>query len=198
MRRAVLGALAVLGADQLRHFGLHQLLRDRSHRLTNHVCVLIAQHLPDDLLDRHPVPTGHRRPPFVEALRTPTIMSAAVAGLRSIRPTRSYTNTRDVTRCSSDSGRQRTTRRQRRSFDRSVSQRAQCGAARIAKQQRSPRCCSSATGIARFSGSSRAARRQMLKYVITRGPTRPRGRCARSHGHLLLQPMPNTPRAARA
>jgi hypothetical protein len=27
MRRAVLAALAVLGADQLRHFGLHQLLR---------------------------------------------------------------------------------------------------------------------------------------------------------------------------
>jgi hypothetical protein len=29
--------------------------------------VLLAQHLPDDLLDRHPVPTGHCRPPFVEA-----------------------------------------------------------------------------------------------------------------------------------
>jgi hypothetical protein len=28
--------------------------------------VLLAQHLPEDLLDRHPVPTGHRRPPFVE------------------------------------------------------------------------------------------------------------------------------------
>jgi hypothetical protein len=51
-------------------------------------------------------------------------------------------------RCSSDSGRQRTTRRQGRSFDRSVSQRAQCGAAGIAKQQRSPRSCSSATRIA--------------------------------------------------
>jgi hypothetical protein len=67
--------------------------------------MLIAQHLPDDLLDRHPVPTGHRRPPFVEALRTPTIMSAAVAGLRSIRPTRSYTNTRDVTEDSACQGR---------------------------------------------------------------------------------------------
>jgi hypothetical protein len=97
MRRTVLAALAVLGADQLRHFGLHQLLRDRPHRLADHVCVLIAQHLPNDLLDRHPVPTGHRRPPFVEALRTPTIMSAAVAGLRSIRPTRSYTTLWDVT-----------------------------------------------------------------------------------------------------
>src|SRR5512132_629338 len=94
MRRAVLAALAMLGADQLRHFGLHQLLRDRPHRLADHVCVLIAQHLPDDLLDRHPVPTGHRRPPFVEASRTPTIMSAAVAGLPSIRPTGSYTKPR--------------------------------------------------------------------------------------------------------
>jgi len=77
---------------------LHQLLRDRPDRLADHIAMLIAQHLPDDLLDRHPVPTGHRRPPFVEASRTPTIMSAAVAGLRSIRPTGSYTNTRDVTR----------------------------------------------------------------------------------------------------
>jgi hypothetical protein len=28
--------------------------------------VLIEQHLPDDLLDRHPVGTGHAAPPFVE------------------------------------------------------------------------------------------------------------------------------------
>jgi hypothetical protein len=97
MRRTILAALAVLGADQLGHFGLHQLLRDRPHRLADHITMLIAQHLPDDLLDRHPVRTGHRRPPFVEALRTPTIMSAAVAGPRSIRPTRSYTTLWDVT-----------------------------------------------------------------------------------------------------
>jgi hypothetical protein len=83
MRRAVLAALAVPSADQLRHFGLHQFLRHRPHRLADHVAMLIAQHLPDDLLDRHPVPTGHRRPPFVEALRTPTIMSAAVGGTTS-------------------------------------------------------------------------------------------------------------------
>jgi hypothetical protein len=59
--------------------------------------VLVTQHLPDDLLDRHPVPTGHRRPPFVEPSRSPTIMSAAVAGPTSIRPTRSYTTLRDTT-----------------------------------------------------------------------------------------------------
>ena len=84
MRRSVLGPLPVGGADQLGHLGLHQLPRDRPHRLADHVAVLLAQHLPDDLLDRHPVPTGHRRPPFVEAVRTPTIMSAAVAGPTSV------------------------------------------------------------------------------------------------------------------
>ncbi len=67
MRRAVLAALAALRTDQLRHLRLHQLLRDRPDGLADHVTVLLAQHLPDDLLDRHPVPTGHCRPPFVEA-----------------------------------------------------------------------------------------------------------------------------------
>jgi hypothetical protein len=67
MRRSVLGPLTMSGPNELGHLGLHQLLRDESHRLADHVTVLLAQHLPDDLLDRHPVPTGHRRPPFVEA-----------------------------------------------------------------------------------------------------------------------------------
>jgi hypothetical protein len=31
-----------------------------------HVGVLIEQHLPDDLLDRHRVGIGHAAPPFVE------------------------------------------------------------------------------------------------------------------------------------
>jgi hypothetical protein len=56
----------MVGADQLGHLSLHDLLRHRPHRLANHVGMLVAQHLPDDLLDRHPVPTGHRWPPFVE------------------------------------------------------------------------------------------------------------------------------------
>jgi hypothetical protein len=66
MRRAVLGALTTGSPDQLGDLGLHQLPSDRTHRLADHVSVLLAQHLPDDLLDRHPVPTGHCRPPFVE------------------------------------------------------------------------------------------------------------------------------------
>src|SRR4051812_8709594 len=66
MRRPILGPLAVSRADQLGDLGLHQLLRHHAHRLADHVTVLLAQHLPDDLLDRHPVPTGHCRPPFVE------------------------------------------------------------------------------------------------------------------------------------
>ena len=67
MRRAILGpALTTLGADQLGHLELHHLRRDRLDRLADHVGVLIEQHLPDDLLDRHPVGTGHAAPPFVE------------------------------------------------------------------------------------------------------------------------------------
>jgi hypothetical protein len=67
MRRAVLGPLAALGTDQLGDLDLHQLPSHRPDRLADHVAMLIAQHLLDDLLDRHPVLTGHRRPPFVEA-----------------------------------------------------------------------------------------------------------------------------------
>jgi hypothetical protein len=67
MRRSVLSALPALSADQLGHLGLHDLLSDHAHGLADHVAVLLAQHLPDDLLDRHSVPTGHCRPPFVEA-----------------------------------------------------------------------------------------------------------------------------------
>src|SRR4051794_26127579 len=51
MRRAILRALTALRADQLTDLGLHQLLGDRPDRLANHVSVLIAQHLPDDLED---------------------------------------------------------------------------------------------------------------------------------------------------
>ncbi len=68
MRRPVIGPLAELGADQLADLSLHHLSRDRLHRLADHVRILIAQHTPDDLLDRHPVPTGHRRPPFTSNL----------------------------------------------------------------------------------------------------------------------------------
>jgi hypothetical protein len=57
----VLGALAVLGADQLGDLDLHQLARQPHHRLAQHIGVLVDQHLPDDLLDRHPVCSGHRR-----------------------------------------------------------------------------------------------------------------------------------------
>jgi hypothetical protein len=61
VRRAVLGpALPVTGADQLRHLELHHRRRDRLDRLADHVGVLIKQHLPDDLLDRHPFLAGHQ------------------------------------------------------------------------------------------------------------------------------------------
>jgi hypothetical protein len=66
MRRAVLGALTMRRADELGHLDLHQLTGDRLDRLADHVTVLLMQHPADDLLDRHPLGTGHRRPPFVE------------------------------------------------------------------------------------------------------------------------------------
>jgi hypothetical protein len=84
MRRTVLGpALTVLGADQFADFDLHQLLRDRLDGLADHVGVLVEQHLPDDLLDRHPVGTGHAGASFHRrTLRSPPMMSAGVAGPR--------------------------------------------------------------------------------------------------------------------
>jgi hypothetical protein len=61
MRRPILRpTLATLCADQLGHLELHHLRRDGPDRLADHIGVLIEQHLPDDLLDRHPVGTGHR------------------------------------------------------------------------------------------------------------------------------------------
>jgi hypothetical protein len=68
MRGAILGpAFATLRADQLGDLDLHHLGRDRLDGLADHVGVLVEQHLPDDLLDRHPVGTGHAAPPFVES-----------------------------------------------------------------------------------------------------------------------------------
>jgi hypothetical protein len=60
VRRAVVGAaLAELGADQLGDLDLHQPAHEQLERLARHVCVLVEQDLPDDLLGRHPVLTGH-------------------------------------------------------------------------------------------------------------------------------------------
>jgi hypothetical protein len=85
MRRPIVGALTMGGADQLGHLDLHQLLRHYPHRLTDHVTVLLAQHLPDDLLDRHPLGTGHRwRLLSSTPWNEPTILSATVAGTTSV------------------------------------------------------------------------------------------------------------------
>jgi hypothetical protein len=61
MRGPVLGALTALGADQLADLDLHQLPGQPPDRFARHVGVLVDQHLPDDLLDLHPVCSGHRR-----------------------------------------------------------------------------------------------------------------------------------------
>jgi hypothetical protein len=64
-QRAILRpALTALGANQLGHLELHHLRRDRLDRLADHVGMLIEQHPLDDLLDRHPVGTGHAAPPL--------------------------------------------------------------------------------------------------------------------------------------
>ena len=85
------GALAELSADQLRHLDLHQLTHDQLQRLAQHVGMLVEQHLPDDLLGRHPVGTGHLWCLLrVEPSASPTMVSAAVAGT-TFRPPRSYT-----------------------------------------------------------------------------------------------------------
>jgi hypothetical protein len=60
MRRPIRRALAQLGPDQLGHLAFHQLRADRLQRRPHHVTVLAHHHLLDDLLDRHPVGTGHR------------------------------------------------------------------------------------------------------------------------------------------
>ena len=60
MRGAIRCALTELGPDQLRDLHLHQLLDHPAKRLAHKVDVLVAHQLGDDLLDRHPLPLGHR------------------------------------------------------------------------------------------------------------------------------------------
>jgi hypothetical protein len=73
-------------------------LVESSDRLADNIGVLVEQHLPDDLLDRHPVGTGHRwRLLSSHREKSTTILSARVAGT-TFRPTPTYTTLRDVTR----------------------------------------------------------------------------------------------------
>jgi hypothetical protein len=60
MREPLGIALAALGADQLRHFDLHQLLHDPGERLAQEVEALALDQVADDLLSRHPLRLGHR------------------------------------------------------------------------------------------------------------------------------------------
>jgi hypothetical protein len=67
MCRAVLRpALAALAPDQLGRLELHQLRRAALTASRTTSACSSSNHLPDDLLDRHPVGTGHAAPPFVE------------------------------------------------------------------------------------------------------------------------------------
>jgi len=60
MRRPIRRTLAMPGADQVRDFGVHQLAAHRFKRRPHQIAVLVHEHLLDDLLDRHPLDTGHR------------------------------------------------------------------------------------------------------------------------------------------
>src|SRR3954447_2355459 len=101
MRRTILGPLPVSGADEVGHLSLHQLLRHRPDRLADHITVLLTQHPADDLLDRHPLGTGHRwRLLSSTPWNEPMILSATVAGTTTatpFRPNPTYTTLRDVT-----------------------------------------------------------------------------------------------------
>ena len=52
--------LAALGADQLGHLRLHQLLHDPDQRFAQVVDTLLLEQVADDLLSRHPLRLGHR------------------------------------------------------------------------------------------------------------------------------------------
>jgi hypothetical protein len=67
-----------------------QLAREQTQRLTQHVGVLVEQALPDDLLNRHPLGTGHQWCLLrVEPSASPTMVGAAVAETTWFRPPRS-------------------------------------------------------------------------------------------------------------
>jgi hypothetical protein len=69
MRHPILRtALTELRAHQLADLALHQLGAHHLERRAQHVAVLAHHHLPDDLLDRHPVGTGHAAPPFIDSV----------------------------------------------------------------------------------------------------------------------------------
>jgi hypothetical protein len=87
--------LTELGADQLGHLHLHQLLHHPAQRLAQNVGVLVAHQLGDDLIGRHPLPLGHRGAPSSN-FAGPTMLSAAVART-TFRPPRSYTTLWDAT-----------------------------------------------------------------------------------------------------
>jgi hypothetical protein len=61
MRQPLRRPLTTLGADQLRHLSLHQLLHDPGQRLAQEIEALALEQVADDLLGRHPLRLGHRR-----------------------------------------------------------------------------------------------------------------------------------------
>ena len=97
MRRPVLGpALTVLGADQLGDLELHHLRATAltASRITS-ACSSSNTFLTTSSIVILSAP-AIAAPPFVDTVRSPTILSAASAGT-TFRPTPTYTTLRDVT-----------------------------------------------------------------------------------------------------
>jgi hypothetical protein len=99
VRQPLRCALAPLGADQLRHLCLHQLLHDPGKRLAQEIQTLALEQVADDLLGRHPHRLGHRGDSPLVVVFAGLDESERHGGRTNYpaRPMRSYTTLRDVT-----------------------------------------------------------------------------------------------------
>src|SRR6266498_4912209 len=89
----------MLGADQLRHLRLHQLLHDPKQRLAQEVDAVFLEQVADHLLSRHPLRLGHRGDSSRRRRRGRPDEFERHGGrtFNRLRPTRSYTTLWDVT-----------------------------------------------------------------------------------------------------
>ena len=97
MRQPLRVALPVLGADQLRHLRLHQLLHHPAQRLAQEVDALFLEQKADDLLSRHPLRLGHRGDSSRRRPGSPDESERHGGRTTRLRPTPSYTTLWDVT-----------------------------------------------------------------------------------------------------
>jgi hypothetical protein len=82
VRQPLLAALPALGADQLRHLRLHQLLHNPEKRLVHEIKPLALEQVAHDLLFVSAIVVT----PLVVVLEDPTSLSATVAGPTTTAP----------------------------------------------------------------------------------------------------------------